>query len=159
QKQDEAAVHHYRLALQLAPENEMLPMRLAMALGRLRQIDEAITVLERLVKQQPEARLAQLSWPAFIRKISNPKRRKPSIRCFWSASLISSGPFSNMAACWNSKSSLLKHFSFTARESVGTPVLLQFVSNWRCFICSRTVIWRPWNSWWQFVSNFRIIDR
>ncbi|NOQ52684.1 MAG: tetratricopeptide repeat protein, partial [Desulfuromonadaceae bacterium] len=42
QKQDEAAVHHYRLALQLAPENEMLPMRLAMALGRLRQIDEAI---------------------------------------------------------------------------------------------------------------------
>lgn len=74
QKQDEAAVHHYRRALQLAPDSdEMLPMRLAMALGRLRQIDEAITVLERLVKQQPEARLAQLSLARFYQENKQPK--------------------------------------------------------------------------------------
>ncbi|MCK4621905.1 MAG: tetratricopeptide repeat protein [Desulfuromonadales bacterium] len=80
QKQDEAAVHHYRLALQLAPDSEMLPMRLAMALGRLRQIDEAIAVLERLVKQQPEARLAQLSLARFYQENKQPKEAEAVYR-------------------------------------------------------------------------------
>jgi tetratricopeptide (TPR) repeat protein len=46
--------------LELAPENNPLQLRLAMALTQLGHKDEAIVVLETLLKQQPEVTLAQL---------------------------------------------------------------------------------------------------
>ena len=56
-----SAIEHFRLALELAPENNSLKLRLAMALTQLGRKDEAIVVLEALLEQQPEVTLAQLN--------------------------------------------------------------------------------------------------
>lgn len=56
-----AAIAHYRQAVALTPDDEMLQMRLAMALGRQGERDEAITVLQRLVEKHPDAKLARLA--------------------------------------------------------------------------------------------------
>lgn len=65
QQDDEGAVEHYRQALQLDPENEMLRLRLVMALGRLGRGAEAISLLENMVAEQPDAKLAHLSLARF----------------------------------------------------------------------------------------------
>ena len=55
-----AAIEHFRSALEIAPENISLKLRLAMSLIQLGRKDEAIKVLEALLKQQPDVALAQL---------------------------------------------------------------------------------------------------
>ena len=60
-----SAIEHFRRALQLAPDSEMLQMRLAMALARLERKDEAIAVLEMLLEKHPEAGFARLSLARF----------------------------------------------------------------------------------------------
>ncbi|HEY5674552.1 MAG TPA: tetratricopeptide repeat protein [Malonomonas sp.] len=62
------AVRHYRKALELVPDNEMLQMRLAMALGRQQRSDEAIDVLTLLIEKHPEAKLARLSLARFYQE-------------------------------------------------------------------------------------------
>ena len=55
-----AAIEHFRSALEIAPDNNSLKLRLAMSLIQLGRKDEAIEVLETLLKQQPDVALAQL---------------------------------------------------------------------------------------------------
>ena len=55
------AINHFRHALQLDPDNAVLPLRLAMALTRLERKKEAISVLETLLEQHPEGDLARLN--------------------------------------------------------------------------------------------------
>ena len=62
------AVRIYRKALLLAPESEMLQMRLAMVLGRQQRNVEAVEVLETLVAKHPEAKLARLSLARFYQE-------------------------------------------------------------------------------------------
>ncbi len=74
------AIEHYRTALQIAPENEMLQMRLAMAHGRAGQNDEAISILEVLVKDHPEAKLARLSLARFYLEQNDPEKARQAYR-------------------------------------------------------------------------------
>jgi tetratricopeptide (TPR) repeat protein len=60
QQEFSAAIEHFRSALAIAPENNSLKLRLAMSLIQLGRKDEAIEVLEALLKQQPDVTLAQL---------------------------------------------------------------------------------------------------
>lgn len=76
QEQYESAVEHYRRALKLNPESELLQMRLAMALGRLGLNLEAIQVLEVLVEKDPDAQQAQLSLARFYQAEAQNGRAK-----------------------------------------------------------------------------------
>ncbi len=60
-----SAIEHFRQALQLAPENIELRLRLALALSRLELKDEAIAVLEALLEQHPDADFSRLTLARF----------------------------------------------------------------------------------------------
>ncbi len=55
------ALDHFHRALERAPDNDPLQLRIAIALTRLERQDEAIIVLEMLLEQHPDAGLAQLT--------------------------------------------------------------------------------------------------
>ncbi|MCW8858553.1 MAG: tetratricopeptide repeat protein [Deltaproteobacteria bacterium] len=69
-----AAVEHFRRALELSPGREPLLMRLAMALARLERKDEAISLLEGLVENHPDAILARLSLARFYLEKGLPEK-------------------------------------------------------------------------------------
>ena len=61
QKEYSLAVDQFRRASELKPESAALSLRLAMALARLEQKGEAITILESMLEKHPDADIARLA--------------------------------------------------------------------------------------------------
>ncbi len=66
------AVDHFNRALELAPDNESLHLRLAMAFVQLGRVDEALATLEELLQKRPDADQAMLSLARIYRDSQQP---------------------------------------------------------------------------------------